>query len=83
MRSTVCKLPSYQDVERQRTPSIRGRALSVGPLIREVQTDVIAEEADRIAKALLAWAKPKIERGVVRGIPMWWKERLAREQFSE
>lgn len=55
----------------------------IGPLIREVQTDVIAEESDRIAKALFTWAKPRIERGVGRAIPMWWKERLAKEQFSE
>lgn len=55
----------------------------IGLLIREVQTDVIAEEADRIAKALFTWAKPRIERGVGRAIPMWWKKRLAKEQFGE
>lgn len=55
----------------------------IGLLIREVQRDVIAEEADRIAKALFTWAKPRIERGVGRAIPMWWKEKLAKEQFGE
>jgi hypothetical protein len=53
----------------------------IGPLIREVQTDVIAEEADRIKEALYKWAKGQIERGVAGGVPQWWKDKLAGKQF--
>jgi ATP-dependent RNA circularization protein (DNA/RNA ligase family) len=60
-----------------------GDLRDIGPLIREVQTDVIAEETERIAKALLGWAKGKIERGVGRGVPQWYKDRLVKQQFGE
>jgi hypothetical protein len=49
----------------------------IGSLIREVQADVKEEELDYITKRLLDWALPAILRGVVRGLPEWYKRRLA------
>ena len=54
----------------------------IGPLIREVQTDVIAEEADQIRDALYRWAKPQVERGVAGGVVGWYKALLAAQQFE-
>ncbi len=60
-----------------------GDLRDIGPLIAEVQSDVIAEEADRIAKALFGWAKGRIERDVSRNVPQWYKNVLAKKQFDE
>lgn len=62
---------------------LQGAVQDIGPLIREIQTDVIAEETDRIKRALFEWAKPKIERGVVRAFPQWYKDELVKQQFGE
>lgn len=62
---------------------LQGAVQDIGPLIREIQTDVIAEEADRIKRALFEWARPKIERGVVQGFPQWYKDLLVAKQFGE
>jgi hypothetical protein len=52
----------------------------IGPLINEVRGDTLAEAKDEIVKALLKWAMPKVEREIVRGVPEWYKDRLARSQ---
>lgn len=54
----------------------------IGPLIREVQTDVIAEETDRIKEALFQWAKGDITRGISGKISQWYKDLLAAKQFQ-
>lgn len=55
----------------------------IGKLIKEVQADVLEEERDYITKRLLQWALPKVQRGVVAGLPEWYKARLAERQFEE
>jgi len=46
-------------------------------LIKEVQADVLREEADQIKEALWAHFSPQILRGVIRGLPEHYKTRLA------
>lgn len=53
----------------------------IGSLIREVQTDTGNECLHEIHDALWAWAWPKIERGIIAGLPQWYKEELAKMQF--
>lgn len=54
----------------------------IGPLIREVQTDVLTEETERIKEALFQWAKGDITRGISGKIPQWYKDVLAAKQFE-
>ncbi len=54
----------------------------IGPLIKEVQTDILAECEDEIKEALFKWAKPHIVRGSTGGLPEWYKEQLAERQFE-
>jgi hypothetical protein len=51
----------------------------IGQLIREVQADTMAEEADWIAAKLVEWATDRIRRGLGRGLPEWYKRRLLEE----
>lgn len=54
----------------------------IGPLIKEIQQDVMREEGEMIRDKLFQWAKQDIERAVVRGAAEWYKERLLEQQFS-
>jgi hypothetical protein len=55
----------------------------IGPLMKEVTQDVLAEEAEYIKEQLFKWAWPKLARGVGRGLPQWYKDKLMEAQFSE
>lgn len=54
----------------------------IGRLMVEVKRDVLAEETDWIKDQLWAAFRKDIERGVGRGLPEWYKARLAERQFS-
>lgn len=54
----------------------------IGPLLKEIGTDVHAECADEIRDALFKWAWPQIQRGIIRGFPEWYKEDLLKRQFE-
>ena len=54
----------------------------IGPLIKEVQRDVLAECETHIKDALYRWAKDQIMRGVTVGLPQWYKEQLLEQQFE-
>lgn len=58
---------------------LEGAPRDIGALVREVQADVLAEEADAIRDALFAEFKDGLLRGVVRGLPEWYKQQLAEE----
>ena len=62
---------------------LQGAPQDIGPLIKEVQRDVRDEEEERIRDALFGWAFPKIERAVIAGLPEWYKEALAQQQFDD
>lgn len=55
-----------------------GGPQDIGPLMKEVAEDVMAEEADQMAVVIFNHFKSQISRGVVRGIPQWVKEQLLR-----
>lgn len=54
----------------------------IGPLLREVQDDIEREERGRIEAALFSWAWQKISRAVIAGLPEFYKEWLAEQQFE-
>ncbi len=54
----------------------------IGLLIKEVQTDIEKECAELIAEMLTQWAMPQVRRGVVRGLPEWYKDELLKRQFE-
>lgn len=54
----------------------------IGVLIKDVPEDILNECADEIRDALFQWAWPQIRRGVTRGLPEWYKERLLAQQFE-
>lgn len=54
----------------------------IASLIKDVQADVTEEWEAEIKEWLFKWAMPQIQRGVVRGLPEWYKERIAREQLE-
>lgn len=55
----------------------------IGLLMKEVQADIEKECADLIATKLAEWAMPQIRRGVIRGLPEWYKEELLKRQFEQ
>jgi hypothetical protein len=54
----------------------------IGPLMKEAQQDVEKECMDLIAQKLVEWALPNIRRGVVRGLPEWYRDELVKRQFE-
>lgn len=53
----------------------------IGNLIKEVQRDIAAEEAEYISAKLAEWATPRILRAVTGGLPEWYKKRLLDSAF--
>lgn len=54
----------------------------IGLIIREVAPDILKEEEEFMKEYLFKWAWPHIARGVVRGLPEWYKEQLVKLQFN-
>lgn len=61
---------------------LEGSPKDIGPLIKEAQRDIMEECGAEIADQLMKYALPKIQRTVVRGLPEWYKETLAKNQFD-
>lgn len=61
---------------------LKGTLQDIGPLIKEAQSDLEAEEKEAVIKALYDWAWPKIRRGATGGLPEWYKEKLAIAAFE-
>jgi hypothetical protein len=55
----------------------------IGALIKEVQADIEAEATDEIKQRLFDWAIGQIRRGVIGGLPEWYKEELMKKQFEQ
>lgn len=55
----------------------------IAKLIKETQEDIEKDSMDLIAEKLAEWALPQIRRGVIRGLPEWYKEELLKLQFEE
>lgn len=54
----------------------------IGELMKEVPDDVMKECAEEIQKDLMAWAWPQLRRGIVKGLPEWYKSELLNKQFE-
>jgi len=54
----------------------------IGPLIKEIQTDIEKEYKEEIMEALYKWALPHIKRGVIGGFPEHYKKFLLEKQFT-
>lgn len=46
----------------------------IGPLLKEIQNDVLIEEEAWIKETLFRYAWPKVSRGIVGGTPDWYKK---------
>lgn len=62
---------------------LTGSPRDIGPLMKEVQSDVSAEELDFIKDKLAEWAIPRILRSSTSGLPEWYKEQLLKSAFAE
>lgn len=54
----------------------------IGPLLKEIQSDVMAECKEEIGEKLFTWARPHVTRAIISGFPEWYKERLLEKQFE-
>jgi hypothetical protein len=64
----------------QENGTYTGTPKDIGALVRRVQEDCLAECAQEIMEQLLAWAWPQLERAVIKGLPVWFKDQLAQQQ---
>ena len=55
----------------------------IGPLMDEVCKDILDEERQYIYDQLMAAAKNRINRGVVKGLAQWYKDKLLNSQFDK
>jgi hypothetical protein len=55
----------------------------IGKLIKEVQADIKSECEDEIKQILFDEAWKKISRGVIRGLPEWYKQQLLESQMGD
>lgn len=55
----------------------------IGALIKEVQSDTAKEESDAIKEALYKHFWPQIQRGIIAGLPEWYKEKLAATAIAQ
>ena len=61
---------------------LKGTPQDIGPLIQEVQQDILAECEEDIKEALMSYAWPKVRRGVTGGLPEYYKDLLLQAQFE-
>ncbi len=54
----------------------------IGALLREIQTDVLAEEGERIKEVLFKHFWKLIARGITTRFPEWYKDQLAEAAFD-
>lgn len=54
----------------------------IGLLMREVPEDIAKDAEEDIKARLWAWAWPKVRRGVLAGLPEWYKDQLLASQFT-
>ena len=63
--------------------NLDGSPKDIGNLIKEVQEDIKLECKEEIINALFGYAWPQIQRGIVAGLPQWYKEQLMESQFEK
>ena len=66
----------------QELGKLKGEPSDIGPLMKEINADILKEEVDVIKEKLFQWAWKTISSGATRGFPEWYKEYLAKGAFS-
>lgn len=61
---------------------ITGTLRDIGTIIKEVPGDVLKEEQGWIMETLFNALWPEISRGIIRGVPTWYKELLLAQSFE-
>ncbi len=61
---------------------LQGAPQDIGPLIKEVVADVLKEEREYIIERLFKYAWKQIGRGVIHGLPEFYKDELAKTVFT-
>lgn len=62
---------------------LQGLPQDIGPLMKEVSSDIYEEQAEAVKEILFKWAWPQISRAVTAGLPSWYKAKLLEESFDE
>ena len=60
---------------------LQGGPRDIGLLVKEVRKDVWEEEGEVIAEKVRQWARQKLNKYFVKGLPTWYKRLLAEENF--
>ena len=63
--------------------SLTDSAKDIGPLVKEVQNDILKDCAEEIKEALFQAALPKLRQGFINGLPDWYKNLLLEQSFKE
>lgn len=63
--------------------NLDGSPKDIGPLLKEVQRDIIEECSPEISAKLLKHFLPQILRGSINGLPEWYKEKLLGNAFHQ
>ncbi len=64
------------------TGKLQNALQDIGPLMKEVPEDILKECTDLIKDKLFGHFWPHIKRGVVHGLPEYYKEKLLSQQFE-
>jgi hypothetical protein len=67
----------------QERGELEGSPRDIGKLVKEVPDDIFAEAEGEIKDTLFNYFKSKIRRGVVAGLPEWYKQELLERAFTE
>lgn len=62
---------------------IENKPKDIGLLMKECRIDILKECEAEMKEKLYAWAKDKILRGCVAGLPEWYKEQLLNNNFPQ
>jgi hypothetical protein len=66
----------------QESGELENDPCDIGKLLKEIGQDVFGEEEEFIKEQLWKWAWPKIQRGIIRGFPEWYKNLLVEAQLD-
>jgi hypothetical protein len=62
---------------------LEGSPKDIGLLMKEIPEDVLKECKDQIMETLFDYFWPQIRRGIVSGVPEWYKDQLAASSFNQ
>jgi len=60
---------------------LKGGPEDIGPLLKELNTDLLAEGQEAISAELMKWGLRLIVKKAARGFPQWYKKKLIDDRF--